>query len=123
MKVIIDLIEDIRESIANAEDYELRAGLLKKDVQDPSKLIYAGEALLNTYELNRSKTKKQLLFKIDGSGTKIRIGELIPELLILGMDAMMYELRMAVNAQYTDVEIMGFGKNEEEKGYILFIKL
>jgi len=29
MKVIIDLIEDIRESIGNAEAYTLRAGLLQ----------------------------------------------------------------------------------------------
>jgi hypothetical protein len=121
MKVIIDLIEDIRESIANAEEYELRAGLLKEDPSNPSRLVYAGEAPLNAFELDEEK--KQLLFKIDGSGTKIDVGALIPELLILGMDAMMYELRMAVNAQYREVEIIGFGKNEEEKAYILFIKL
>ena len=121
MKVIIDLIEDIRESISNAEDFVFTAGLLKEDENDPSKLIYAGEAPLNTYHID--KERKQLTFKIDGSDTQITVGALIPELLILGMDAMMYELRMAVNAQYREVEIIGFGKNEEEKAYILFIKL
>ena len=121
MKVIIDLIEDIRESIANAEEYELRAGLLKEDPSDPSKLLYAGEAPLNTFALDEAK--RQLIFRIDGSDTRIRIGELIPELLILDMDAMMYELRMAVNAEYRDMEIVGFGKNEEQKAYLLFIKI
>jgi len=121
MKVIIDLIEDIRESIANAEDYELRAGLLKEDVEDPSKLIYAGEALLNSYLLDEEK--KELHFKIDGSGTRVTIGELIPSLLILDMDAMMYGLKIDVNANYEDMEVVGFGKNDEEKAYILFIKL
>ena len=43
MKVIIDLIEDIRESIDNAEAYVLRAGLLKEDLDDNSKLRYAGD--------------------------------------------------------------------------------
>ena len=67
MKVIIDLIEDIRESIANAEDYILAAGLLKEDANDPSKLIYVGEAPLNMYEID--PVCRQLIFKIDGSDT------------------------------------------------------
>ena len=121
MKVIIDLIEDIRESIANAEDYVLTAGLLKEDANDPSKLIYAGEAPLNRYEID--PVRRQLIFKIDGSDTQITVGELIPPLLISDMDRMMYELRMDVNAQYSDMEIVGFGKNEEMKKYLLFIRI
>jgi len=121
MKVIIDLIEDIRESIANAEDYVLTAGLLKEDANDPSKLIYAGEASLNTHHID--EVKKQLVFKIDGSGAQITVGALIPPLLISDMDMMMYELRMDVNEQYSNMEIVGFGKNEEMKKYLLFIKV
>jgi len=121
MKVIIDLIEDIRESIGNDEAYVLRAGLLKEDAQDPAKLIYAGEAPLNRWELDESA--KALRFKIDGSNTKITVGELISHLLILGMDAMMYRLKIDVNADYKDVEVVGFGKSDEEKVYILFIKM
>ncbi|AKF24173.1 hypothetical protein YH65_01240 [Sulfurovum lithotrophicum] len=121
MKVIIDLIEDIRESIGNAEDYILTAGLLKEDTKDPSKLIYAGEASLNKYYLD--PVGKQLVFEMDGSDAKITIGELIPLLLISDMDTMMYGLRMDVNEQYSDIEIIGFGKNEEMKKYLLFIKL
>jgi len=121
MKVIIDLIEDIRESIANAEDFVLTAGLLKEDTSDPSKLIYAGEAPLNTYHID--EVKKQLVFKIDGSDAQITIGTLIPPLLISDMDVMMYEIKMDVNEQYSDMEIVGFGKNEEMKKYLLFIKI
>jgi len=121
MKVIIDLIEDIRESIANAEEYILTAGLLKEDPQNENKLIYAGEAPLNVTDLD--KVRKQLIFKIDGSDTKVTVGEIIPPLLIADMDMMMFELRMDVNAQYKNMEIIGFGKNDEEKRYILFIKI
>jgi len=121
MKVIIDLIEDIRESIANAEDFVFTAGLLKENADDPSKLIYAGEAPLNAYYLD--KTGKQLVFKIDGSDTQITVGALIPPLLISDMDVMMYELKMDVNTQYRDMEIVGFGRNDEEKRYVLFIKV
>jgi hypothetical protein len=39
------------------------------------------------------------------------------------MDVMMYELRMDVNEQYSNMEIVGFGKNEEMKKYLLFIKV
>ena len=66
---------------------------------------------------------KQLNFKIDASDKRVTIGALIPPLLILDMDAMMYELKMDVNAEYKNMEIVGFGKNDEQKRYILFIKI
>ena len=121
MKYIIDLIEDVREEIGNQEDFVLTAMLLKENPEDLEKLTYAGEAPLNIFNIDISN--KQLKFKIDGSQSRITVGELIPSLLILDMDAMMYELRMDINVQYSDMEIVGFGKNDEEKKYILFIKI
>jgi len=121
MKFIIDLIEDIREQIGNHEAYVMTAGLLKENPEDPGKLIYAGEAALNVFHLDEER--KQLIFEIDGSETRITVGELIPPLLICDMDSMMYELRMNVNAKYNDMEIVGFGKNDEAQKYILFIKI
>jgi hypothetical protein len=121
MKFIIDLIEDVRDQIGNHEEYVVVAGLLKADENDNTKLIYEGEATLNLAILNDES--KQLNFKIDGGDMRVTIGALIPPLLILDMDTMMYELRMDVNVQYSDVEVVGFGKNEEEKKYILFIKI
>ncbi len=121
MKFIIDLIEDIREQIGNQEAYTITAGLLKEDPTDSNKLIYSGEAILNTYQID--EIKKQLIFEIDSSDSTIAVGELIPPLLISDMDKMMFELRIDVNVQYNDMEVIGFGKNEEEKRYILFIKI
>jgi len=121
MKYIIDLIEDVREQIGNHEEYVVTAGLLKEDINDSTKLVYTGEAPLNLAILNDEA--KQLHFKIDGSDKRVTIGALIPSLLILDMDAMMYELRMDVNEQYKELEIVGFGKNDEQKRYILFIKI
>ena len=121
MKYIIDLIEDVREQIQNHEAYVVTAGLLKADESDSAKLIYTGEAPLNLAVLDDKK--KQLLFKIDTSDKRVTIGALMPPLLILDMDAMMYELKMDVNEQYKDMEIVGFGKNDEQKRYILFIKI
>ncbi|WP_295421583.1 hypothetical protein [Sulfurovum sp.] len=121
MKFIIDLIEDVREQIGNHDEYLVTAGLLKQDANDSSKLIYAGEAPLNLAVLNDDK--RQLEFKIDGSSKRVSIGALIPPLLILDTGAMMYELRMDVNVHYKNMEIVGFGKNDEEKKYILFIRI
>lgn len=121
MKFIIDLIEDVREQIGNHEEYIITAGLLKADENDSEKLIHTGEAPLNVSTLD--KESKQLNFKIDGSDKRVTIGTLIPPLLILDMDTMMYELKMDVNAQYKNMEIVGFGKNDEQKRYILFIKI
>ncbi len=121
MQYIIDLIEDVREQIGNNESYRVTAGLLKTDVSDSKRLIYSGEAGLNAYHID--KIAKVLRFEIDGSESQLTIGELIPSLLILDMDAMMYALKMDVNTQYSDMEIVGFGKNDDEKRYILFIKI
>jgi len=121
MKYIIDLIEDIREQISNNEDYIVTAGLLKVDERDSTKLIYAGEAPLTLALLDEKK--KQLNFTIDAGETRVTIGALIPPLLILDMAVMMYELRMDVNEKYKNMEVVSFGKNEEQKKYILFIKI
>ena len=121
MKYIIDLIEDIREQIGNSEAYTVTAGLLKEDGNDSTKLIYAGEASINS--VSTDEKKKQLNFKIDMNTASVTIGELIPPLLILDMDSMMYELRMNINVDYVNMEIVGFGKNDEQKRYILFIKI
>ena len=95
--------------------------MLKADESESEKLLYAGEAPLNVSILD--EYNKQLKFKIDGSDARVTIGELIPPLLIADMDTMMFELKMDVNAQYRNMEIVGFGKNDEAKRYILFIKI
>jgi hypothetical protein len=121
MKFIIDLIEDVREQIANHEDYSVTVGLLKKDTEDSTKLIYSGEAFLNTYHIDNQKNK--LYFSVENTDKKVTIGELIPNLVILDMKAMMYELSIHVNAKYREMEVIGFGKNDEAMRYILFIKI
>lgn len=121
MKYIIDLIEDVREQIGNHGEYVVKAGLLKTDNNDSNKLIYSGEAALSTFHVD--EIRKELIFEIDASASTLTIADLIPPLLILNMDAMMFELRMDVNAEYKDMEIVGFGKNDEQKAYILFIKI
>ena len=121
MKFIIDLIEDIRVEIGNHPDFTVNAMLLIEDVNDTEKLIYGGEAALNSFILDEAGRK--LMIKIDGTSEILTIDELIKHILIYDMDKMMYEVRLNINHQYNDVEVLGFGKSIEEKKYFLFIKL
>jgi len=121
MKVIIDFIEDVREHIGNRENFIITAMLLKEDKEDASKLVYSGETPLRSFYLDDKR--QELKFKIDASEDRLSIGQVIPSLLILGMDKMMYQLKINVNSVYNDVEVVGFGKNEEEEKYILFLKI
>ncbi|MDM5272364.1 hypothetical protein PGH07_09230 [Sulfurovum sp. zt1-1] len=121
MKFIIDLIEDIRVEIGNNPDFTINAMLLKEDVNDPQKLIYGGEAGLNSFTLDEAGRK--LMIKFNGSTEILTIGELIKHILIYDMDKMMYEARLNINHQHNDIEVLGFGKSIEEKKYFIFIKL
>jgi len=75
MKFMIDLIEDIREQIANDSSYVIRAGLLKEDVEDTAKLIYSGEASLGSWKL--LDDKKALVFYIDNNNLEMTIETLV----------------------------------------------
>jgi len=120
MKVIIDLIEELRQSIANQEHYTLSVGLLKPDLKDDTKLHYAGEAPLHHFEINTQQ--EQLLFTHHTTkASPLKVEALLPSLMILEMSTMMYPLRITLNEAYKDLEVVGFGKNDEEGRFILFI--
>ena len=121
MKYIIDLIEDIREQTSNHPHYTLYAMLLKEDPQDSEKLIYGGEAPINDFFLNNEK--KEMSFSLSPHGNAMELGDLIDHLVIYDMDVMMHPVRVAVNHLHPAVDVIGFGKNDEEKKYILFIKI
>ena len=121
MKYIIDLIEDIRTEIKNNAEYTITAMLLKDDLENAEKLIYSGETALANFDLDHKE--KKLLFTIKQESKALLVGDLVKHLLILDMDAMMYPIEVAVNQQYQDVAVIGFGKSIEDNKYILFIKI
>ena len=119
MKVIIDLIEDIRETINNSENYAVTAMLLKEDANDSKNLIYAGEASVASFHLD--KIAKELIFTVDKEEEALTIGELVKHLLIMDMDEMMYEVKLAVSEAHAPQELVGFGFNATDAKYALFI--
>ena len=121
MKFMIDFIEDVREEIANAEDFSIIAMLLEESPTQSTQMIYKGETLVNAFSINE-KTRK-MHFKVEGSTRKLLIKDIIPQLLILDMDAMMYSIGVKLNTSSRNIDIIGFGKSIKDKKYILFITL
>jgi len=119
VKVIIDLIEDIRESIQNAEKYTISGMLLKENPENKKDLIYAGEASVGSFYID--KISKELIFTVENNSTALTVGELVKHLLILDMDAMMYEVKLAVSEEHAPQELVGFGFNATDGKYALFI--
>jgi hypothetical protein len=119
MKVIIDLIEDIRENINNNEEYTVTAMLLKEDKEDTKNLLYAGEASISSFYMD--KLSKELIFVVDNKKEPLAIGELVKHLLIMDMEQMMYEVKLAVSEAHPPVELVGFGFNATDAKYALFI--
>jgi hypothetical protein len=118
MKVIIDLIEDLRESIQNNAEYSIAAMLLKTDENDEKKLNYAGEAPITAFELDEET--RELVFLV-GSENPLKIDNFVKHLQIMGLDKMMYEVKIAVSSDHPRKEVVGFGVNAEESKYALFI--
>ena len=119
MKVIIDLIEDIRESIQNSETYSISGMLLKENPENPKDLIYAGEASVGSFFID--KISKELIFNVEKNQEALTVGELVKNLLILDMDAMMYEVKLVVSEEHAPKELVGFGFNATDGKYALFI--
>ena len=119
MKVVIDLIEDIRESIQNSEAYSVTAMLLKEDSNDKKNLIYSGESSVGSFFVD--KISKELIFNVERDKEALSVGELVKHLLIMDMEQMMYEVKLSVSDDYAPQDLVGFGFNATDKKYALFI--
>jgi len=119
MKVVIDLIEDIRDSISNNETYRVTAMLLKEDAHDKKNLIYAGEASVASFHVD--ELSKELIFSVDKEEKALSVRELVKHLLIMDMSKMMYEVKLAVSDDHAPQELVGFGFNAADTKYALFI--
>ncbi len=119
MKVIIDLIEDIRESINNNEMYSITAMLLKEDANNKKNLLYAGEASVGSFYVD--KISKELILVVEKNKEPLSVGELVKHLLIMDMEMMMYEVKLQVSEEHAPQELVGFGFNATDAKYALFI--
>ena len=119
MKVVIDLIEDIRESIHNNEHYSIVGMLLKEDANNKKNFMYAGEASVSSFYVN--ELSKEFIFTVNKEEEAIKIGELVKQLLIMDMEKMMYKVKLFVSEDHAPQELVGFGFNATDAKYALFI--
>jgi len=112
MKVIIDLIEDIRESISNDRSFTLSTmGLVENEDGEFTPLWQSDIRSLRVDE----RSKKMFLFL--GKEDALSIGDLIETLNALSNETMMYELCISYTkeSQRVDTPLMGFGESLPDK--------
>jgi hypothetical protein len=118
MKVIIDLIEDIRESIGNDGDFTLSAMGLGEHESGEFTPLWQSD--ISSYRLDE-RSKKIFLFL--GKDEALNIGAFNEALNALPNEAMMYEICIsyAKKDERVDASLLGFGESLEDKKYLLFI--
>jgi len=118
MKVIIDLIEDIRTAINNDKSFTLGAMGLKE--QTNGEFLPSWQSDISRIKLDE-KEKKIFLFL--GKGEALSVGSFLETLNALPNEAMMYEVCLSYTKEKerVDSSLMGFGESFNDKKYLLFI--
>jgi len=118
MKVIIDLIEDIRTAINNERSFSLSAMGLQEGENSEFTPIWQSE--LSAYTID---TEAKKLFLYLGKDKGIEVGEFLDRLSELANEEMMYELCVSYTKgeERIDSPLMGFGESFIDKKYLLFV--
>ena len=118
MKVIIDLIEDIRSAIDNAPNFSLVGMALQEN--DEGTFVPLWQSNIVHYRLDEEAKK---LFLFLGKDEVLSVGTLLQELNSYSNEAMMYEICITFmrENQRTDQSLIGFGEALDEEKYLLFI--
>ena len=118
MKVIIDLIEDIRTAINNDSDFSLSVMGLTEETD--GEFTPSWQSDICQYRL--SETDKKIYFLL-GRENPLNIGDLLKDLNALSNEAMMYEVCISYSKenQRIDSPLIGFGESLQDKKYLLFL--
>lgn len=114
MKVVIDLIEGLQDEIANQGDFTLLAMLLKENSSGVMEL--AGEKMISRVGV----IGDQLIFYVDVKERTVFVEPIVKMLNELSQKEMMMPIKVSVSEQKFDV--VGFGKAEEDKHFVIFIE-
>ena len=118
MKVIIDLIEDIRTAINNDTDFSLSAMGLTESTDGEFTPSWQSE--ICNYILDEEAKK---IYFFLGRENPLNIGDLLEDLNTLSNEKMMYEVSVSYSKenQRVDRSLIGFGESVHDKKYLLFI--
>ena len=118
MKVIIDLIEDIRTAISNDNSFSLAAmGLKEEENGDFSPFWESGISSMTIDD------DQKRLFLFLGRDKALKIETLLEKVNALPVAKMMYEVCVSYSREQERVDspLMGFGESFRDKKYLLFI--
>jgi len=118
MKVIIDLIEDIRTAISNDNSFSLAAMGLKEEKN--GEFSPSWESRICGMKVDDEQNR---LFLLLGKKEALTIESFLESVYALPNAKMMYEVCVsyAKEQKRVDSPLMGFGESFEEKKYLLFI--
>ena len=118
MKLIIDIIEDMRTAIGNDLSFSVSAMGLKE--QENGEYLPVWQSDITHMKLDEEEKKLFLFLGKDGA---IDTKELMQRLNVLSNEMMMYEVCVSYSqeAQRIDSALIGFGESVEDKKYLLFI--
>jgi hypothetical protein len=114
LKVVIDLIEAIREEIQNQGEYIFLAMLLKEN--DGGEMQLVGEKAISKVDI----IDNQLLFIIEVEEKTVCVEPILKLLNALKNEEMMMKVGVLVSNQIFDV--VGFGKSIKDKKFVVFIE-
>ncbi|MCJ7765671.1 MAG: hypothetical protein MUP09_06995 [Thiovulaceae bacterium] len=118
MKVIIDLIEDIRTAISNDKSFSLAAMGLKEE--ENGDFSPSWESGISGMKVDDAQNR---LFLFLGKGEALTIESFLGEVNDLPISNMMYEVCISYSKEQARVDssLMGFGESFRDKKYLLFI--
>ncbi len=118
MKLIIDLIEDIRMAINNDEEFALSAMGLKEQVE--GEFLPAWQSGISHLKLDEYEQK---LFLFLGKEKTMKIGDFLRILNALSNKEMMYEVCVSYSKEDKRINspLMGFGESFADRKYLLFV--
>lgn len=118
MKVIIDLIEDIRTAINNDNSFSLAVMGLRE--QDGGEFAPSWESIICSMKIDEEEKK---LFLFLGKEKALNIGDFLQSLNALLNKQMMYEVCVSYTKENVRVDssLIGFGESFKDKKYLLFI--
>ena len=118
MKVIIDLIEDIRTAINDDKSFSLAAMGLKEE--ENGEFSPSWESGIFSMKIDEDQKK---LFLFLGKDESLKIETLLERVNALPVAKMMYEVCVSYSREQVRVDssLMGFGESFRDKKYLLFI--
>lgn len=121
MKVVIDLIEDIRNAIANQKDFLFGALAVQKECDAQGNALLAWGKGISRAEVDADANR--LNFYVE-EGRPMTSGEVIALLDGMGNDQMMYEVFVSQKDTPTvaDTPLIGFTEDMNARQYMLMIE-